>query len=109
MEPMSVQVLLRNSAQEMDRLARLAGALDDALGELSTEAALAGELETLQSVDVLRQSLEAMGGFIGALSEEVDGGIRVDPAAAADRIKLRDLRAACLARPVATKSPEAKQ
>ncbi|MWD26478.1 hypothetical protein E0K89_003210 [Aquicoccus sp. SCR17] len=98
MEPMQLQRLLRNSANEIKRLSGVAQDLDDVLGSIPHEA-VASQMGALQNVDMLRQSLEALGAFVGSLADEVDDEAQIDPGIAAAQIKLRDLRAACLADP----------
>lgn len=98
MEPMQLQRLLRNSANEIRRLSGVAQDLDDVLGNIPHEA-VASQLAALQNVDMLRQSLESLGDFVGSLADEVDSDAQIDPRGPAARIKLRDLRTACLADP----------
>lgn len=88
-EPLAT-VLGRLTA-EVDRIAAEAAALDGALGAvLSGAPARDPRLRaSLQSADLLRQSVEGVALFLGALAARADPALRVDAAAAARGLPLR--------------------
>lgn len=84
--------VLVNLAQELDRLASLAAAIDRAIGRLPIATDMDGEaLTALQRVDLLRQSLECLTHYAGSLAGQFNDTVVVDPVLAAEPLPLRDL------------------
>lgn len=85
--------VLTNMATECDKLARLAGEIDAALGHLAlSERGLdRSTCATLQQIDLLRQSLECISTYIEKLAEQFDADLQVNPAAAAKGLFLGNL------------------
>jgi len=83
--------LLSNTAAEVRALAAMANRLDRVIGGLALDAQVAAAARGLQDADLLRQSLEELGGFLDVLGNETPIGISVETGVAFSRIRLRDL------------------
>ena len=77
--------VLVNLAQELDRLASLAAAIDRAIGRLPIATDMDGEaLTALQRVDLLRQSLECLTHYAGSLAGQFNDTVVVYTVQAAE-------------------------
>ena len=95
-EAVALRTLLTRLGRVIEQLGVTAADLDEVLGEGGAAVgALGGEAgRTLQSLDLLRQSLVCLAPFLDALAAEVAPDIKVRPAAAARALTLGDLAAA---------------
>lgn len=101
MRAIPMKTVLANTAQEIERLARVANAVDETVADLvaAPGPATPDQVERLQSVDLLRQSLECLGVLMRNLAEAESGETTVAPETAGHGLFLRDLRDACLSAP----------
>lgn len=93
MNAMPLKSVLFNAAREIERLSELAREIDEAVGTVSLGGAQIPlpQAQTLQQVDLLRQSLECMTEFIGQVASQSQEEARICADAAVRNIPLRDL------------------
>ena len=89
----SVGDILARSAAELADLADRTERLQDVMADLIRQcAALGGDAtQDMQALDWIAQHLEGLASFLGALSEEVAPGWRMDTAAALNALSLAEL------------------
>ncbi|MFN3954097.1 MAG: hypothetical protein ACK4LQ_06545 [Pararhodobacter sp.] len=99
---MPLKSVLLNAAREIERLSELAREIDEAVGTVSLSGAQIplSQAQTLQRVDLLRQSLECMTEFIGQVAQQSNEGANICADAAVRNIPLRDLARNLVAGPV---------
>ncbi|PQO23616.1 hypothetical protein C2I36_07175 [Rhodobacteraceae bacterium WD3A24] len=97
-EAPALRLLLERLAGEVDGLAETAAAIDRSVGESrALPAPIPPETaRALQQIDLLRQALENVSGFIHGLAGDVDPALRVSPQAGLPALTLGDLATALL-------------
>mgnify|MGYP007011824693 CR=1 FL=1 len=90
---MPMKRALFNAAREIERLSGLAQEIDDALGTALRSGAGVppAQMQTLQQVDLLRQSLECITDFLGQVARQSQEGEQICLDTAVKNIPLRDL------------------
>ena len=91
--PQPLGQLLRRVADELHVLQRDGRALEDAIGRsiLGEEPSTRETLENLQGIDLIVQTLNELGDYVGAMGEMVGDAAALDMSAPLARISLRDL------------------
>lgn len=91
--PVPLTTVLSLAATEALRLSQIAGQIDRTLGSLKLGAAPlpAATLKSLQSADLLRQSLECLACYLDALSQSAEPGTELPVAPALEALPLRGL------------------
>ena len=103
-EDMNEQILLKtvleNSGLALATMAAMADALDDLVGDLvlGGDQPNSGEIDadSLQRVDLMRQSIHAMAALMGNLADLQTTDQYVSLAEAGDRVNLQWIRETCL-------------
>jgi len=92
MTPEAFATVLASTARELETLAGLAADIDHAIGQLSVPATIGGRAtESLQRIDLLRQSLECIALYVNNLARQLKETNHINPASAAESLALRDL------------------
>lgn len=93
--------ILENTGRELARLARMAGGIDDHIGELLLHPELAAMLsrEILQDVDNLRQSVDCLHRLVTNLAARGPADASICAGAAVEGVYLESIRTACLPEP----------
>jgi len=92
MSDQPLSMVLENMTRQLDRLASLAGSIDGAVGQVPIPVDIdRTALAALQTVDLLRQSLEGLTHYVGKLADQLNDSVLVNPTLAAEALPLRDL------------------
>jgi len=96
-----LDTLLANATGELGRLAGLAGALDETLGDwlLTHSGGTRPPIDLLQNADLLRQSVECLERLFRNLTEQGITSSCVPSAALIEGVFLESIRVACLSPP----------
>lgn len=100
-EHIEIATLLSNATAELGRLAQLAGALDEALGDwvLTNAGPARPPIDLLQNADLLRQSVECFERLFQNLTAQSLARSDVPSAALIEGVFLESIRVACLRPP----------
>ncbi|MEZ5716145.1 MAG: hypothetical protein R3D85_13875 [Paracoccaceae bacterium] len=97
-EKIAIAAVLANATEELGQLARLAGRLDEALGDwiLSNPGAPRPPLDLLQNADLLRQSIECFERLFRNLTAEDLSTSDISSSALVRGVFLESIRVSCL-------------
>ncbi len=100
-----LKTVLENSGLALATMAAMADALDELVGDLIMGNGPSGpsqiDAESLQRVDLMRQSIHALAALMGNLADMQSEDHLVSSAQAADRVNLQWIRETCLPAPQA--------
>jgi hypothetical protein len=87
---MPLAAALESCAAELAALGEICAGLQESLSPLLLRAA---DVEKVQALDLVTQSLDALSSYLGAVATEAPAGAEVDAEAATSGLKLADLAA----------------
>lgn len=92
----STSDVLKRTARELEHLCAATRDLEDTVTEMMHSEASRSAVVSLQSIDLVTQTLAALTDFVGEIGDQIGASHQTDILRAADSIKLGDLRARLL-------------